>query len=220
MEFLVTMTTRVPEGTSAEAVGDVRAREAAHSRELAAQGSLLRLWRPPLQPGEWRTLGLFAAADDEQLEKTLASMPLRIWRSDEVTPLGTHTNDPAPTANAGVSRYAQTESAQTDTAPPSTEFFTTFTLRIPPDVPRETAAEAVAGEATRTRELAQQGHLVRLWTLPSEPGVPRALGLWRARDDAEMQAMLRSLPLDPWLTVETVPLTQHPSDPAISATSG
>ena len=81
MEFLVTMTTRVPDGTPPEAVDDVRAREAAHSRGLAEQGHLLRLWRPPLQPGEWRTLGLFAADDEQQLEQVLASMPLRIWRT-------------------------------------------------------------------------------------------------------------------------------------------
>ena len=37
MEYLVTMTTHVPDGTPAEAVDDVRAREAARSRELAAQ---------------------------------------------------------------------------------------------------------------------------------------------------------------------------------------
>jgi muconolactone D-isomerase len=58
MEYLVTMTARVPYGTPDEAVEDVCAREAAHSRELAAQGYLLRLWRPPLQPAEWRSLGL------------------------------------------------------------------------------------------------------------------------------------------------------------------
>jgi muconolactone D-isomerase len=95
MEFLVTMTTHVPDGTSPEAVDEVRAREAAHSRELAEQGHLLRLWRPPLRPGEWRTLGLFAADDSDQLERVLASMPLRVWRSDEVTPLSPHPNDPS-----------------------------------------------------------------------------------------------------------------------------
>ena len=72
MEYLVTMTTHVPEGTPGRIVADIRGREAARSRELAAQGHLLRLWRPPLQPGEWRTLGLFAAADDGQLEEVLA----------------------------------------------------------------------------------------------------------------------------------------------------
>jgi len=95
MEFLVTMTTEVPNGTSQEAIEDIRTREAARSRELAMQGHLLRLWRPPLQPGEWRTLGLFSADDDSQLEEVLASMPLRVWRTDEVTSLSPHPNDPA-----------------------------------------------------------------------------------------------------------------------------
>ena len=94
MEYLVTMTTRVPDGTPDAAVEDIRTREAARSRELAAQGHLLRLWRPPLQPGEWRTLGLFDAADGAQLEDVLASMPLRVWRHDQVTPLTPHPNDP------------------------------------------------------------------------------------------------------------------------------
>jgi len=85
MEYLVTMTTHVPEGTPEEDVQEIRAREAARSRELAAQGHLLRLWRPPLQPGEWRTLGLFAAGGGGQLEEVLASMPLRVWRTDAVT---------------------------------------------------------------------------------------------------------------------------------------
>jgi muconolactone D-isomerase len=78
MEYLVTMTTHVPEGAPEEDVQEIRRREAARSRELAAQGHLLRLWRPPLQPGEWRSLGLFAADDDGQLEEVLASMPLRV----------------------------------------------------------------------------------------------------------------------------------------------
>jgi len=96
MEYLVTMTTRVPPGTTDAAVADIRARESARSRELAQLGHLLRLWRPPLQPGEWRTLGLFAAADGDRLEEVLASMPLRVWRTDTVTPLSPHPNDPGP----------------------------------------------------------------------------------------------------------------------------
>ena len=62
------MTTHVPEGTSEAAIQDMRDREAARARELADSGHLLRLWRPPLQPGEWRSLGLFAAADEADLE--------------------------------------------------------------------------------------------------------------------------------------------------------
>ncbi|MUL46763.1 muconolactone delta-isomerase [Mycobacterium sp. CBMA293] len=94
MEFLVDMTTQVPAGTTQKAIDDVRVRESERAAELVAQGHLLRLWRPPLEPGQWRTLGLFAAQDAVQLETVLASMPLRIWRTDTVTPLALHPNDP------------------------------------------------------------------------------------------------------------------------------
>lgn len=96
MEYLVTMTTQVPDGVSDAAVAAMRAREAAHTAELARVGRVVRLWRPPLRPGEWRTLGLFTADSAEELEKTLAGMPLRVWRTDTVTPLFPHPNDPGP----------------------------------------------------------------------------------------------------------------------------
>jgi muconolactone delta-isomerase len=94
MEFLVDMVTTVPDGTSDAEVDAIRTREAARSRELAAQGHLLRLWRPPLDPGQWRTWGLFQAADATELESVLSSMPLRVWRHDTVTPLTAHPSDP------------------------------------------------------------------------------------------------------------------------------
>jgi muconolactone delta-isomerase len=197
VEYLVTMTTRVPDGTPDQAVADVRAREAAHSGQLAAQGHLLRLWRPPLRPGEWRSLGLFAAADDTRLEQVLAGMPLRVWRTDEVTPLSPHPNDPGLPAKTGAA-----------------EFLTTFTTVVPAGTPVETVKDTEAREAARAKELAGQGHLLRLWRLP---GDGRALGLWRAGDSAEMQTILKSLPLDAWMTEETTPLTPHPSDPGLAA---
>ena len=39
------------------------------------------------------------------------------------------------------------------------------------------------------------------------------LGLYRARDAAEMQAILESLPLYAWMGAATTPLSRHPSDP-------
>jgi muconolactone delta-isomerase len=205
MEYLVTMTTHVPNGTPDSAVAEIRTREAARSRQLAADGHLLRLWRPPLRPGEWRTLGLFAAEDADGLEEVLASMPLRVWRTDEVTPLGPHANDPKPpiVGDAG---------AAADNAAP--EFFTEFTV-TPADAADQRYAEAVDGESARTRELADQGHLERLWMLPNEPGTWHALGLWRAGNAAEMRTIADSLPLDPWMTTRITPLTAHPNDPAL-----
>ena len=169
---------------------------AARSLELAAQGRLLRLWRPPLQPGEWRSVGLFAAEDDRQLKEVLASMPLHVWRTDEITPLSPHPNDPAQTVIG-----------------PTAEFLTTFTINIPEGTPRRAVEDTEAREARRAKELAEQGHLERLWVLPG-PG--RALGLWRAHTLAGLETMVKSLPLDAWMTVETTPLTEHPSDPALT----
>jgi muconolactone delta-isomerase len=103
MEFLVDMVTTVPAGTTDAEIDAIRTREAARSRELAAQGHLLRLWRPPLAPGEWRTWGLFQAADAAGLESVLASMPLRVWRHDTVTPLTAHPSDPAASKQASAS---------------------------------------------------------------------------------------------------------------------
>jgi muconolactone delta-isomerase len=200
MEYLVTMTTRVPDETPRQAVTDIRAREAARSRELAEQGRLLRLWRPPLDPGEWRTLGLFAARDGSELERALASMPLRVWRTDTVTPLAPHPDDPAVRPEAGAA---------------GTEYLTTFTITIPDGIPAGAVASTEAREAERARELGQEGRLLRLWEVIAPAGRD-ALGLWRAADAGQMQAMLESLPLDPWMTVGTIPLSEHPSDPAIS----
>lgn len=204
MEFLVTMTTHVPDGTPAAAVDDIRARESAHTSELAARGHVLRLWRPPLAPGEWRTLGLFAAADSAELERVLASMPLRVWRSDEVKELTAQVNDPEP------SLVPSTDPA----ASGATEFLVTFTPAAPAGTPAEDVADATAREAGRARELARQGHLIRLWVLPAAGDVSSSLGLWRAGDDAGMRAILDSLPLKPYLTTQTTRLTPHPSDPA------
>jgi muconolactone D-isomerase len=73
VEYLVTMTTHVPGGTSGETVDAMRAREAAHTRELAAQGHVLRLWRPPI----------------------LHSLPLNPYLTTRTTKLTPHPSDPA-----------------------------------------------------------------------------------------------------------------------------
>ena len=96
MEYLVTMTTQVPDGTADEAVQKYVAARPPARASCRRRATCLRLWRPPVQPGEWRTIGLFAAADEGELEKVLASMPLRVWRSDEVVALSAHPNDPPP----------------------------------------------------------------------------------------------------------------------------
>ncbi|WP_127503991.1 muconolactone Delta-isomerase family protein [Actinoplanes solisilvae] len=189
MEYLVTMVTRVPDGTSEQEVDDVRAREAANTARLVTRGKMLRLWRPPLGPGEWRSIGVFTAGDADELETTLAGMPLRVWRTDSATPLGEHPNDPGP--------------GTVKVRPDWTEYLVTLDVGEPDD------DEVFEREAERARELAAQGHLERLWRL----GERRFAGVWQAADPAELDEILRALPLAKWLTIDTVPLTRHPSDP-------
>src|SRR4051794_31784214 len=203
MEYLVTMTIEVPDDVDGAEVAEVRDREAAHTRALAREGRVIRLWRPPLDPGEWRTLGLFVADGPAELEGTLAAMPLRVWRTDEGTPLEPHPNDP------GSGRVALDRC--------DVEFLTTFLLRIPPAASPDTVAALAAGEATRARQLAEEGRLLRLWTLPGDGG---NLGHWQAPDRDRMRATLQSLPMAGWLSVRTVPLARHPGDPATAEWQG
>ena len=200
MEYFVEMTTHVPTGTPEETVDDIRGREAARARELAADGRLLRLWRPPLAPGEWRTFGLFTAEDDGELDETLASMPLHVWRADVVTPLSPHPNHPRNSRGA--------EPA---------EFLTMLTLTVPEGTPDQAVGDMKAREAVRAGQLAAQGRLIRLWRPPSQAAQWRTLGLWSARDSAGLTATLESLPLHVWMSVEATPLTPHPNDPVMGA---
>jgi muconolactone delta-isomerase len=97
MEFLVEFDVRIPEGTSES---EVRARadaEAEASAALARKGHLVRLWRPPLAPGERRAVGLYRADSEKQLTGILRALPLSAWMQTVITPLEPHPNDPART---------------------------------------------------------------------------------------------------------------------------
>jgi muconolactone D-isomerase len=58
MEFLVEFDLRVPEGAQEAEVNERVRAEAEASAELGRQGHLVRLWRPPLEPGERKAVGL------------------------------------------------------------------------------------------------------------------------------------------------------------------
>ena len=90
------------------------------------------------------------------------------------------------------------------------EFLTTFSLSPPPGTPASLVDNTKAREARRARQLAGQGRLLRLWMLPGEG---RSLGLWRASTVSEIHEILASLPIAGWLTIETLALSRHPSDP-------
>ena len=57
---------------------------------------------------------------------------------------------------------------------------------------------------------------MRVWKRLPADGRSRAIGLYRAADDAELEAILDSLPLRPWMEISVTALGAHPNDPALS----
>ncbi|MCX5285591.1 MULTISPECIES: muconolactone Delta-isomerase family protein [unclassified Streptomyces] len=91
-EFLVEVTTAIPEGTDPAEVDRRRTAEAARARELIAMGHLVRLWRPV---GEMRSIALWRAVDEAELyDKVLNTLPLWPWMTGTVTAVESHPNDP------------------------------------------------------------------------------------------------------------------------------
>jgi muconolactone D-isomerase len=91
-EFIVEITTTVPDGTPQSEVDARRAAEAVRAGELATSGNLVRLWRPV---GEPRSIGLWRAADEADLhENVLGTLPLSPWMEFDVTAVQPHPNDP------------------------------------------------------------------------------------------------------------------------------
>jgi muconolactone D-isomerase len=91
-EFIVEITTTVPEGTDPAEVDQRRAAEAVHARELTSSGNLVRLWRPV---GELRSVGLWRAENEADLRvHVLDTLPMRPWMKFTITAVQPHPNDP------------------------------------------------------------------------------------------------------------------------------
>lgn len=93
------------------------------------------------------------------------------------------------------------------------EFLVEFDLHVPRGTPESEVNRRVTGEAAASAELGREGHLVRLWRPPVAPGERKALGLYRADSEAELDHLLGALPLSGWMHVTVTPLEAHPNDP-------
>ena len=94
MEFLVEFQSHIPDGTPESEVNARYTAEAEASGKLAREGHLIRLWRPPMAPGERKALGLYRADSEAQLDGLLDALPLHEWMQVTVTPLQAHPSDP------------------------------------------------------------------------------------------------------------------------------
>jgi muconolactone D-isomerase len=96
------------------------------------------------------------------------------------------------------------------------DYLVDFTITVPEGTPASEVEQRTTGEVTRVAELAAQGHALRVWRPLPDDGRSRAIGLYRAADDSELQAILASLPLRPWMKISVRALAEHPNDPALS----
>jgi muconolactone D-isomerase len=91
MDFLVQIDVRLPPGTEPARREALVAAEAARAKELAAEGTIYRLWRVP---GRWSNVGIWRANDATELHQAISSLPLYPWLEVDVKPLAAHPNDP------------------------------------------------------------------------------------------------------------------------------
>ena len=94
MEFLVEFELEVPNGASESEVQQRTRAEAVAAAGLAAEGHLIRLWRPTEVANGPTAVGLYAADSRAKLDALLGALPLADWLRVTVVPLSQHPNDP------------------------------------------------------------------------------------------------------------------------------
>ena len=94
------------------------------------------------------------------------------------------------------------------------EYLVDFTIDIPDGTSSNDVDRRARAEAERVDALGREGHVVRVWRPMPDDGRGRAIGLYRADDEAELNKILETLPLYPWMTVSVRALAPHPNDPA------
>jgi muconolactone delta-isomerase len=93
------------------------------------------------------------------------------------------------------------------------EFLVDFHVNVPDRTLESEVKDRERAEASAAARLVEEGHLVRVWNLPVAGGETRILGLYRADGEAELEGLLRALPLYEWMDVTVAPLEPHPNDP-------
>jgi muconolactone D-isomerase len=97
------------------------------------------------------------------------------------------------------------------------EFLVEFEVEVPAGTPDEQVEQHQRAESVAAANLAQDGHLVRLWRRPLAGDGTTAIGLYRAVSQAQLEDLLAALPLADWLRVTVTPLEAHPNDPATAS---
>jgi muconolactone delta-isomerase len=99
------------------------------------------------------------------------------------------------------------------------EFLVEFDLTVPEGTTETEVKNRQDAEARAAAKLADDGHLLRVWKRPVSGGGARVIGLYRAKDDAQLAGLLEALPLYEWMQIVVTPLEPHPNDPAAPGAS-
>jgi len=94
------------------------------------------------------------------------------------------------------------------------DFLVEFEINVPKGIPESEVTAREDAESAAAARLVDQGHLIRLWKRHVAPGGSRPIGLYSAANEADMDGLLRQLPLYEWMRVTVTPLQPHPNDPA------
>jgi muconolactone delta-isomerase len=95
------------------------------------------------------------------------------------------------------------------------DFLVEFEINVPKGTPESEVTGREDAESAAAAKLVDQGHLIRLWKRRVASGEGRPIGLYRAESEADMDGLLRALPLYEWMRVTVTPLESHPNDPAV-----
>ncbi|TFH85788.1 muconolactone Delta-isomerase [Billgrantia azerbaijanica] len=83
-----------------------------------------------------------------------------------------------------------------------------MTVKLPPDMPAERAAEIKATEKAYAQELQRAGKWRHLWRVA---GSYANVSIFDVEDNAELQELVSNLPLFPYMDIRVTPLCRHPS---------
>ncbi|RTR06498.1 muconolactone Delta-isomerase [Halomonas nitroreducens] len=87
-------------------------------------------------------------------------------------------------------------------------FQVAMTVKLPPDMPAERAAEIKATEKAYAQKLQRAGKWRHLWRVA---GSYANVSIFDVQDNAELQEIVSNLPLFPYMEINVTPLCRHPS---------
>jgi len=94
------------------------------------------------------------------------------------------------------------------------EFLVEFEVEVPEGTREGEVEQRSRAEASAAARLVDEGHLLRVWRRNAVADDTTVIGLYAADSEAELDGLLRALPLADWMQVTIIPLAPHPNDPA------